>query len=119
MVSFMREHAGRHHRNQLTKVNITGMCPNHSVCPDKVSGGELHPLGCIPAEAVWQESHLEEASTQPNLSGNWACAYKDVKAGRKMKNHPDRRTSQRLNAISDVGLDPGLENFLFLLLNEQ
>lgn len=68
MVSFMREHAGRHHRNQLTEVNITGVCQNHSVCPDKVPGGELHPLRCIPAEAVWQESHLEEASTQPNLS---------------------------------------------------
>lgn len=94
MVSFMREHAGRHHRNQLTKVNITGMCPNHSVCPDKVPGGrELHPPGCIPAEAVWQESHLEEASTQPNLSGNWACAYKDVKKLTKDEElHPDRRT---------------------------
>ena len=52
MVSFMTEHVGRHHFNRLTKVNITGMCQNLGTRPDKVPGGDLHSLQCIPAEAV-------------------------------------------------------------------
>ena len=89
------------------------MCQNLGTRPDKVPGGDLHSLRCIPAEAVWQESHHEEASTQPNLSFRemGPCSTKMSKPNKSLKNHPDRKTPKRLDAIRDVGLDPGLEFF--------
>ena len=39
------------------------------------------------------------------------CSTKMSKPDKNLKNHPDRKTPKRLDAIRDVGLDPGLEFF--------